>query len=101
MNVANSRLQKPDDFNFDVTRAINSPHHLKDMVEPTSDAKPHSDDSDSKNEKEPVETVRPVEEGHVRAGITDEKDLDPVALNKAFKFAAWSSVVLVRILSLL
>jgi hypothetical protein len=27
--------------------------------------------------------------------------LDPVALNKAFKFAAWSSVVLVRILSLL
>lgn len=29
----------------------------------------------------------------------EENELDPVALNKAFKFATWSSVGLVRILS--
>jgi hypothetical protein len=57
-------------------------------------------DTDSKNEKEPRETITPAHDHvTVRAGVTDEKDLDPVALNKAFKFAAWSSVVLVRSLS--
>jgi urea-proton symporter len=65
------------------------------MDAPT-DAKVPSD-TDSKNEKEPKETVTPAHDhGTVRAGVTDEKDLDPVALNKAFKFAAWSSVALVR-----
>jgi hypothetical protein len=60
-----------------------------------SDAKAPSD-TDSKNEKEPKETITAAHDhAVVRAGITDEKDLDPVALNKAFKFAAWSSVALV------
>lgn len=60
-----------------------------------ADAK-HSD-TDSKNEKEePKETITPAHEPvAIRAGVTDEKDLDPVALNKAFKFAAWSSLALV------
>ena len=34
-------------------------------------------------------------------GITDEKDLDREGLKKAFKFAAWSSVALVRQLPLI
>ncbi|KIM24913.1 hypothetical protein M408DRAFT_228455 [Serendipita vermifera MAFF 305830] len=91
----------PDDFNFDVTRAINSPHYdLKDVMDAPADVK-HSD-TDSKNEKEePKETITPARETVVRAGITDEKDLDPVALTKAFKFAAWSSLVLTVILVIL
>jgi len=93
---------KPDDFNFDVTRAINSPHYdLKDVIEPSTDARAPSD-TDSKNEKEPKETVTPAHDHvTVRAGVTDEKDLDPVALNKAFKFAAWSSVALTIIMIIL
>ncbi|CAG7850309.1 Probable urea active transporter 1 [Serendipita indica DSM 11827] len=88
----------PDDFDFDVTRAINSPAHLKGVVEASDAAKAPS--IDSKNEKEPTETIQPV--GHeTRAGVTDEKDLDPVELNKAFKFAAWSSVALTVILIIL
>ena len=37
-----------------------------------------------------------VAQSSVQIGITRAGDLDPVALNKAFKFAAWSSVALVR-----
>jgi hypothetical protein len=86
---------KPDDFNFDITRSINSPHALHDVMDvPVSDAAKPPSDSDSKNEKEPIETVVPVSEK--RAGITSDKDWDPVALKKAFRFAAWASVVLVR-----
>jgi len=94
---------KPDDFDFDVTRAINSPHHLKDVLEPGAVKTPSETDSKAEEkEKEPKETVRTLgaDEG-VRAGITDDKDLDPVALNKAFKFAAWSSVVLTVIMIIL
>jgi urea-proton symporter len=89
--------QSPDDFDFDVTRAINSPHYdLKNVLDSPTDAKAPSD-TDSKNEKEPKETVAPAHDHvTVRAGVTDEKDLDPVALNKAFKFAAWASLALVR-----
>lgn len=84
----------PDDFNFDITRAINSPHALHDVLEvPVSDAAKAPSDADSKNEKEPIETVVAVSEK--RLGITDDKEWDPVALKKAFKFAAWSSVILV------
>ena len=79
-----------------MTRAINSPDHgLKDVMDAPTEGKAPSD-TDSKNEKEPKETVATVHEHAVRAGITDEKDLDPVALNKAFRFAAWSSIILVR-----
>ncbi|KAG8820652.1 hypothetical protein FRC19_008712 [Serendipita sp. 401] len=91
----------PDDFNFDITRAINSPTHLKDIVEVEHSDKEKAPSVDSKTEKDVSHTIAPVEHEVIRAGITDEKDLDPVALNKAFKFAAWSSVVLTVILIIL
>ena len=59
------------------------------------DANEHPE-TDSKNEKDFKDTVRPVIEETTVVGITTEKDLDPVALEKAFKFAAWSSLALVR-----
>jgi hypothetical protein len=44
--------------------------------------------SDSPSEADHPQDVTPV-------GVTGEGDLDPVALDKAFRFAAWSSVTLV------
>ncbi|KAG8830533.1 hypothetical protein FRC17_004740 [Serendipita sp. 399] len=85
----------PDDFNFDITRAINSPAHV---VEVEQSSKEKAASIDSKTEKDISHTVAPVEHEVVRLGITEEKDLDPVALDKAFKFAAWSSTVILIIL---
>ena len=78
----------PDDFNFDVTRAIRAPgaETREELEQEQEDVKRHE-----KGEKG--------EESHsyahsVTASQTDV-DLDPVALDKAFRFAAWSSVGLV------
>jgi urea-proton symporter len=86
-------LQSPDDFDFAITRAINAPVHFSDVMDAPTEAKEHSE-TDSKDEKDIKDTVRPVTEEPV-TGITTEKDLDPVALEKAFRFAAWSSLALV------
>lgn len=73
--------QWPEDFDFDITRAINAPatHHGRDSTD---------GDDDEKKSKDAIEAAE-VE--------NDESDneLDPVGLQKAFRFAAWSSVVLV------
>jgi len=74
--------QWPEDFNFDITRAINAPGtrhaHGRDSTE----------DEDEKKSKEAVDAAE------VENDETDN-ELDPVGLQKAFRFAAWSSVVLV------
>jgi hypothetical protein len=75
----------PDDFDFEATRAINkpviresSPADLQDVKdEAEAAAKPASIAGDSFDARE------------------EEDELDPVALNKAFRFASWSSVGLV------
>lgn len=77
-------LQDPADFDFEMTRAINNPHH---RPENTGEL-----DEDKKTATPEVQSVNEV------AGLTDDSDLDPVELHKAFKFAAWSSIVLVHIL---
>ena len=75
--------QWPEDFNFDITRAINAPStrhvHERDSTE---------GDEDEMKSKEPVDAAE------VENDETDN-ELDPVGLQKAFRFAAWSSVVLV------
>lgn len=65
----------PEDFNFDVTRAINAPH-AESMKE--TDSK-----GDTKEEYD--------------SKLSSNDELDPVALHKAFKFAAWSSIILLLI----
>jgi len=77
--------QWPEDFNFDITRAINAPgtrhlHHGRDSSE---------GDEDEKKSKEAIDAAE------VENDETDA-ELDPVGLQKAFRFAAWSSVALVR-----
>ena len=74
--------QWPEDFNFDVTRAINAPSahiHRQDSTE---------GDDDEKKSKDPIDAAE------VENDDTDN-ELDPVGLQKAFRFAAWSSVALV------
>jgi len=86
----------PEDFDFDITRALNvasrtSTHTKEDTF---SDEK-----AGEKMEHEVTEThSASYEEG---LGITPDPDLDPVALDKAFRFAAWSSVVLTVVMLLL
>jgi len=73
--------QWPEDFDFEITRAINAPTarhaHGRDSTE---------GDEDEKKSGGAVETAE-IE--------NDDSDLDPVGLQKAFRFAAWSSVALV------
>lgn len=79
--------QWPEDFDFEVTRAINAPE--KRHV-PGRDS---TEDEDEKKSKEAVETAE-VENDE------SDKELDPVGLMKAFRFAAWSSVALVGLFPL-
>jgi len=81
----------PENFDFDITRAVNSPVDLTPVKEPKSvegeyDEKKGGSDSASEREVQ----VIPL-------GVTGKDELDPVALEKAFRFAAWSSVVLLLI----
>jgi hypothetical protein len=79
--------QWPEDFDFEITRAINAPTARDAKARDSTEG-----DEDDKKSKEAVETAE-VE--------NDESDneLDPAALHKAFRFAAWSSVALVGPLS--
>ena len=100
--------QFPDDFNFDITRAINAPvhHHETKPTATTKEVTPTEGGPSASIEKVPEEVekaagkedAQSVAESSVQIGITRAEELDPVALNKAFKFAAWSSVALVRFL---
>lgn len=78
--------QWPEDFNFDITRAINAPR-----AEPAECPKPASVELDEKKAPSVATEVL-----SVRAAEADA-ELDPAGLQRAFRFAAWSSVVLVRV----
>ena len=75
--------QWPEDFDFEITRAINAPDVRQVKARDSSEG-----DEDDKKSKEVAETAE-VE--------NDESDneLNPAGLQKAFRFAAWSSVALV------
>jgi hypothetical protein len=94
--------QQPENFDFDITRAINTHTHVDHPHRGKEDAK-DLDNKKTSTEKVDVEAAADEKadaqssaESSVQLGITRAEELDPVALNKAFKFAAWSSVALVR-----
>lgn len=99
ISVVTSYL-KPENFNFDITRAINAPvhHHIEDPESP--EGKSSTEKVNTENVDEKAE-VRSIAQSQIQIGITRLDDLDPVALNKAFKFAAWSSVALTIIMIIL
>jgi len=76
----------PEDFNFDITRAINSPTREKD-----------SSTHDNYGEEKKAQVTTAVADADEKNAAIDD-DLDPVALNKAFQFAAWSSVILTLVM---
>ncbi|KAG8683692.1 hypothetical protein FRC09_015913 [Ceratobasidium sp. 395] len=87
-----SYISPDKDFSFDVTRAINSPHHAHGA--PTSGPGTHTPtgDEDEKKHSDTASVVPVEEDPNHDKGVTLDADLDPVALKGAFRFAAWSSV---------
>ncbi|KAJ8689562.1 hypothetical protein PTI98_012457 [Pleurotus ostreatus] len=86
-----SSLIWPDDFDFDITRAINNParrRHHEEKVNPSLD-----DEVEKKRENMDAHSVSP--------SFTDSEgtdDLDPVKLQSAFRFASYSSLALLLVL---
>ncbi|CDO75287.1 hypothetical protein BN946_scf184334.g5 [Trametes cinnabarina] len=91
------RLQWPDNFDFEATRAINRPTLETDCA----DASPRSgslDDSASEKKRVPAEvSLEPVISARA-AAEEEERELDPVALKKSFSIAAWASVILTLVM---
>lgn len=77
--------QWPEDFDFDITRAVNAP----EPGSPSADSAAPSLSEKEKSSPEPADAVSVKSE--------EEDDLDPAKLQKAFRFAAWSSIILVRL----
>lgn len=86
--------QWPDDFNFDITRAINTPSQTD-----TTEKERSSEDLDEKKRDPSDVSAEPIVSSEA-AAAEEERELDPVALGKAYRLAARSSVALVRLLLL-
>lgn len=88
--------QKPENFNFDITRAINAHahHHVKEQTDAPAAEDERKSSTEKVNAEEKADTQSVAQSSVI--GITRADELDPVALDKAFKFAAWSSLALVR-----
>ena len=84
------RSQWPDDYNWESTRAINTPAPRKD----TKDTLRSSNEDLGSKEKDLEFEVKDASSSEDPFDTTDD-DLDPVALNKAFRFASISSLTLV------
>ncbi|KAF9559110.1 urea transporter [Agrocybe pediades] len=85
----------PEDYDFASTRAINKPAPASSRTDEKLD-----DESDRKGKDHEV---------HVRGSVAgdsfdqaeEDDELDPVQLNKAFRFATWSSLTLFVVLILI
>ncbi|KAF8908145.1 hypothetical protein CPB84DRAFT_1843609 [Gymnopilus junonius] len=85
----------PDDFNWETTRSINKPAPPSAKI---VDEK-QEDDIDKKGEE--VEVRGSSIAGDSFDATEEESELDPDALNKAFKFATWSSIGLFVVMILI
>jgi len=86
----------PDDFDFDITRAINSPDGKAPQLHHHDLEETNVDEKDEKHSPVPSADVH-----EVSRETSEQFDLDIAGLKKAFRFAAWSSVVLLIILILI
>lgn len=97
-----SLFQWPDNYDFGSTRALNNPlmHSQNHTSQNTVNDSPLPEDEkrDRANTDAKDDTVADTRSASDEpiVPLVDVSDLDPVALKKAFKFAAWSSVALVR-----
>ncbi|KAF7792790.1 hypothetical protein EIP86_003889 [Pleurotus ostreatoroseus] len=88
----------PEDFNFDITRAINAPHSNNDFEEKPIGSSPHGTPEMDEDKKR--DSVSADVSSVTSAQPSEDTELDPAMLNKAFRFAAWSSVVLLVVMLL-
>ncbi|EUC64398.1 solute symporter family transporter [Rhizoctonia solani AG-3 Rhs1AP] len=93
----------PDNFSFDVTRALNAP--TRSHAAPTTGSGTHTPPEDEKKQSDigsgDVHIVPAEDDEEHDKGVTHDEDLDPVALKSAFRFAAWSSVGLLIVMIIL
>ncbi len=86
-------MQWPENFDFEATRAINRPAHGQEPDSPVE----HSARGSIDEKKRGLTAVSLQHASEDDAADEEERELDPVALNKAFRLAAWASVILVRL----
>lgn len=84
----------PEDFTFERTQAMNAPPGSR--YAPPVSPNPGALSVDEKHEKSVDADVRSVASHGASVAAPDESDLDPASLERAFRFAAWASIVLVR-----
>ncbi|KAJ3845394.1 urea transporter [Lentinula raphanica] len=94
----------PDDFDFDITRAINNPSaRMSSESDESKETRP--EDRFEEEGEERKEEVRESEAPSFVANSTipteEQEELDPVKLEAAFRFAAWSSLGLLLVLIIL
>ena len=97
LSLRRSDLQWPDDFDFEPTRAINAPAPASAPASPRAPSLGGSVEDEKKRDPADSEVeadVAPI--SALAAAEEEERELDPVALTKSFRIAAWSSVILVR-----
>ncbi|KAI0746714.1 urea transporter [Daedaleopsis nitida] len=83
----------PDNFDFESTRALNKPVHEKAV----SQSAPSIDEQETEKKREFTDvSLEPVSAD--AAATEEERELDPVALNKSFRIAAWASVLLTLVM---
>jgi hypothetical protein len=89
----------PENYDFGSTRAMNAPAGSRFLPQGRTHVgeRKVSDEGVKRDEKSGASaSVESVQDGTSLA-VPDESDLEPEALRKAFKFAAWSSLVLVSV----
>ncbi|TBU55536.1 urea transporter [Dichomitus squalens] len=84
----------PENFDFEATRAINRPGNSQEVEKHLEPSREGSVDEKKRDSTEV--SIEPMSEE--AAAAEEERELDPVALNKAFRLAAWASVVLTLVM---
>ncbi|KAI0260739.1 urea transporter [Gloeopeniophorella convolvens] len=87
----------PEDFDFESTRALNVASRATHTKGTPYEDESNEKISEKKRDSTEVHSMADEEEPVIRP----DPDLDPVALRKAFRFAAWSSVILLIIMLIL
>lgn len=88
----------PDDFDFEATRAINNPQYHPGEKGSSANSRGSQDDIDEKKQDPDAEVITEPVISSEAAAEEEAKELDPAALKKSFRLAAWSSVALTLIL---
>jgi len=96
-------LMWPENFDFELTRAINAPaSHHKGFSQKSEEKDEYDEDEKEKDSNSPPVDVQSISErGQHVMGVTDDSELDIAGLKAAFRFAAWSSVALLVVMIIL